>query len=104
MAHIFFYYFKKHTNILESYIYRNVHSRVCSRAAEMSTMVKLTATFGNQKFTRTTDRTYTHVLIARNTGEEWKAVSWAGSLFLAQKRVSEFARVGREVRIIEVDQ
>ena len=35
--------------------------------------------------------------------EACKAVSWAGSLILAQKRISEFARENREIKIISVD-
>lgn len=66
-------------------------------------MVKLTATYEGQTFKRSTDRTYTHVLIIKNAGEAWKAVSWAGSLALAQKRISEYLRAGREVKIIPVD-
>lgn len=66
-------------------------------------MVKLTATYEGQTFKRSTDRTYTHVLIARDKGEAWKAVSWAGSLTLAQKRINEFTRADREVKIIPVN-
>ena len=64
--------------------------------------MKLTATYEGQIFKRSTDRTYTHVIIIKNYGEAWKAVSWAGSLALAQKRVNEFTRAGREVKIIPV--
>ena len=67
-------------------------------------MTKLTATYEGQTFKRSTDRTYTHVIIIKNDGEAWKAVSWAGSLLLAQKRVNEFTRAGREVKIIPVDE
>ena len=66
-------------------------------------MAKLTATYEGQTFKRSTDRTYTHVLIARDLGEAWEAKSWAGSLVLARKRVNEFTRAGREVKIIPVD-
>jgi len=66
-------------------------------------MAKLTATHEGQTFKRSTDRTYTHVIITRDDGEAWKAVSWAGSLLLAQKRISEYLRVGREIKIIPVD-
>ena len=66
-------------------------------------MAKLKATFEGQTFKRSTDRTYTHVVIIKNAGEAWKAVSWAGSLALAQKRISEFLRSGREIKIIPVD-
>lgn len=67
-------------------------------------MAKLTATHEGQTFKRSTDRTYTHVLIVRDQGEAWKAVSWAGSLLLAQKRVNEFTMAGREVKIIPTDE
>jgi hypothetical protein len=66
-------------------------------------MTKLTATYEGQTFKRSTDRTYTHVLIIKNDGEAWKAVSWAGSLALAQKRIREYLRAGREIKIIPVD-
>jgi hypothetical protein len=66
-------------------------------------MTKLTATHEGRTFKRSTDRTYTHVVITREAGEAWKAVSWAGSLILAQKRISEFTRAGREIKIIPVD-
>lgn len=66
-------------------------------------MVKLTATYQGQTFKRSTDRTYTHVLIVKDEGEAWEAKSWAGSLTLAQKRVNEFTRAGREVKIIPVN-
>lgn len=66
-------------------------------------MTKLTATYEGQTFKRSTDRTYTHVIITRDEGEAWKAVSWAGSLALAQKRPNEFTRENREVKIIPVD-
>jgi hypothetical protein len=65
-------------------------------------MAKLTATHEGQTFKRPTDRIYTHVLIAKDEGEAWKAVSWAGSLALAKKRINEFTRVGRQVKIIPV--
>ena len=67
-------------------------------------MTKLTATYEGQTFKRSTDRTYTHVLIIKNAGEAWKAVSWAGSLLLAQKRINEFTMAGREVKIIPTDE
>lgn len=66
-------------------------------------MTKLTATHEGQTFKRSTDRTYTHVIIVKDEGEAWKAKSWAGSFDLAQKRISEFTRAGREIKIIPVD-
>jgi len=66
-------------------------------------MAKLTATYNGQTFKRLTDRTYTHVLITRDEGEAWEAKSWAGSLTLAQKRINEFTRENREVKIIPVN-
>lgn len=67
-------------------------------------VVKLTATYEEQTFKRSTDRTYTHVLIIKDEGEAWRAVSWAGSLLLAQKKIKEFTREGREVKIIPTDE
>lgn len=70
---------------------------------------KLTATFEGLVFSRKTDRTYTHVLIGRSLdgipGDPWEALSWAGSLALANKKLasSEFRRYG-ELKIIPVDQ
>lgn len=66
-------------------------------------MVKLTATYEGNTFKRSTDRTYTHVVIVRDDGEAWEAKSWAGSFDLAQKRISEFTRKGREIKIIPVN-
>lgn len=66
-------------------------------------MTKLTATHKGQTFKRSTDRTYTHVIIVKDEGEAWKAKSWAGSFDLAQKRISEFTIPGREVKIIPVN-
>ena len=59
---------------------------------EVLNMTKLTATYEGQTFKRSTDRTYTHVIIVKDEGKAWKAVSWAGSLVLAQKRISEFTQ------------
>jgi hypothetical protein len=70
---------------------------------EVFTLVKLTATYKDQNFKRSTDRTYTHVIIIKEEGTAWKAVSWAGSFDLAQKRISEFTRANREIKIIPVD-
>lgn len=70
---------------------------------------KLTATFEGQTFTRSTDRTYTHVLIGKYfdgiAGDDWTPLSWAGSLALANKKLasSEFRRYA-ELKIIEVNQ
>jgi hypothetical protein len=65
--------------------------------------MKLTATYEGNTFKRSTDRTYTHVIIAKELGEAWKAKSWAGSFDLAQKRISEFTRAGMEIKIIPVN-
>jgi hypothetical protein len=70
---------------------------------------KLTATFEGHTFTRKTDRTYTHVLIGRSfdgiPGDPWEALSWAGSLALANKKQAsnEFRRYA-ELKIIPVNQ
>ncbi|MGB9938216.1 hypothetical protein [Methanosarcina sp.] len=66
-------------------------------------MAKLTATYNGQTFKRSTDRTYTHVLITRDEGETWEAKSRAGSLTLEQKRINEFTKENREVKIISVN-
>lgn len=66
-------------------------------------MTKLIATYEGQTFKRSTDRTYTHVVIVKDEGVAWKAKSWAGSLILAQKRISEFTMPGREIKIIPVN-
>lgn len=67
-------------------------------------MVKLIAEYEGIKFSRTTDRTYTHVIIVRNLPYAWAAISWAGSYELAVKRahakdVSKYS----EVKIIPVN-
>lgn len=67
-------------------------------------MVKLIAEYEGIKFSRTTDRAYTHVIIVRNLPYAWAAISWAGSYELAVKRthtkdVSKY----NEVKIIPVN-
>lgn len=63
---------------------------------------KLKAFFNGVCFTRSTDRSYTHVIIVRNKGQEWEAVRWAGCLELAQKALTQFKRYD-EIRIIPVN-
>lgn len=63
---------------------------------------KLKAVFDGACFTRSTDRTYTHVIIVKNKGFAWADVRWAGSLELAQKALSQFKRYD-EIRIIPVN-
>ncbi|MFA7205005.1 MAG: hypothetical protein WC102_01615 [Saccharofermentanales bacterium] len=66
-------------------------------------MVKLTAEYEGIKFTRTTNRTYTHVIIVRNPSEAWGAISWAGSYELAMKRLnSKLVSSYKETKIIPV--
>lgn len=66
-------------------------------------MAKLTATYNGRTFKRSSERAYTHVVIIRDQGEDWKAVSWASRPDLAQKKVNEYTRAGREIKIIPVD-
>lgn len=73
---------------------------------------KLTARFGDLVFTRTTHRTYTHVIIARNLTPKhegqladgrWQALHWCGSLALAQEQKRKTLGFWNEVEIIPVE-
>jgi len=72
---------------------------------------KLKAVYGGQTFTRTTHRTYTHVVIGRNltplhegqrAGPDGVAIAWSGRLDLAQEQKKRLAGFWREIEIIEV--
>jgi len=50
---------------------------------------KLTATLPDGGIaTRTTHRTYTHVIASRKGDSKWRAEGWAGSITLAKKRLA----------------
>jgi hypothetical protein len=66
-----------------------------------------TVTFAGQTFTRTTGRTYTHMLVGKRPEDadsaQHRALTWCGRLDLAQKAIANWRKLGYvDVQIVEV--
>lgn len=60
---------------------------------------------GSQTFTRMTDRNYTHVVLVKDEDKStWSAYSWASSLKLAERKVTQAKKYAknREVKLVNV--
>ncbi len=66
--------------------------------------------YGEVEFTRTTDRTYTHLVIVKNprpgvwmeNPETWQAYTWCGRPDLAGKKEREALKAYQDVKVLPV--